>query len=111
MKRNVIMTLTLGAVLGLPGAVQAHESEATKALKAANGKVHEVASIVLTGDPDVDFVMSMMAHHQGAIDMAEVVLKYGTDPKIRALAKSIVRTEQGELDLMRQWIETDGGRL
>ena len=31
-----------------------------------------------TGDVDRDFVAMMVPHHQGAIDMAQAVLRYGT---------------------------------
>ncbi len=33
---------------------------------------HDMASAPMTGDVDHDFVVMMIPHHQGAIDMAEV---------------------------------------
>ncbi len=53
----------------------------------ANQKMHADMSIDYTGDPDKDFIRGMIPHHQGAIDMAKVVLKYGKDPKVKELAK------------------------
>jgi Domain of unknown function (DUF305) len=32
-----------------------------------------------TGNADTDFVLMMMPHHQGAIDMAKLELEYGKD--------------------------------
>src|SRR5579871_3702054 len=40
-----------------------------------------------TGDVDRDFVAMMVPHHQGAIDMAVAVLRYGRNPQIRRLAQ------------------------
>lgn len=35
-------------------------------------------------DVDVAFACGMIAHHQGAIDMAEVLLEHGDDPQMLA---------------------------
>ena len=56
-----------------------------------------------TGNADRDFVAMMIPHHQGAIDMAEVELKYGKDPMLRRLAKNIVSAQQREIKEMREW--------
>jgi uncharacterized protein (DUF305 family) len=56
-----------------------------------------------SGDADQDFVSHMMPHHQGAIDMAEVELKYGSDPKLKALAGRIVADQQREITFMQAW--------
>jgi uncharacterized protein (DUF305 family) len=56
-----------------------------------------------TGDTDADFVAHMIPHHQGAVDQAEVELKYGEDPQMRALAKSIVKAQKEEIAYMKQW--------
>jgi uncharacterized protein (DUF305 family) len=46
----------------------------------------------------------MIPHHQGAIDMAEIVLKYGKDPETRKLAEEIVKTQTAEIAFMREWL-------
>lgn len=56
-----------------------------------------------TGDADKDFVSHMIPHHQGAIDMAQVELKYGKDPVLRRLARQIVKAQQDEIKLMQSW--------
>jgi Domain of unknown function (DUF305)/Tripartite tricarboxylate transporter family receptor len=54
-----------------------------------------------TGDVDADFVAMMVPHHQGAIDMALAVLRYGRNPQIRRLAQEIIVTQQQEIATMR----------
>ena len=54
-----------------------------------------------TGDVDVDFVALMVPHHQGAIDMALAVLRYGRNAQIRRLAQEIIVTQQQEIAAMR----------
>jgi hypothetical protein len=59
-------------------------------------------------DPDVAFVRAMIPHHQGAIDMARIQLKYGTDPDNLALARHIISEQEMEIAQMRQWLEMRG---
>ncbi len=81
---------------------------ASEAFKAANEKMHEGMDIELTGDADVDFVRGMTPHHQGAVDMANVVLKYGKDPEIRKLAESVVKAQEEEIAFMKAWLAKHG---
>ena len=57
-------------------------------------------------DPDHDFVMMMIPHHQGAIDMAKLVLIYGKDPEVRRLAGQVVAAQQSEIQIMQRWLTT-----
>ena len=53
------------------------------------------------GDVDADFVAMMVPHHQGAIDMAVAVLRYGRNPQIKRLAQEIIVTQKQEIAAMR----------
>jgi uncharacterized protein (DUF305 family) len=57
-----------------------------------------------TGDIDRDFVAMMVPHHQGAINMALAVLRYGRNEQIRRLAQEIIITQQQEITAMRHAI-------
>lgn len=80
-------------------------SPSSQAYEAANTKMHKDMSVALTGDADRDFLAGMIPHHQGAIDMAEVVLKYGKDPKVKALARNIIRAQKQEIAMMTAWLK------
>jgi uncharacterized protein (DUF305 family) len=89
-------------------AASANASEATKAFEAANAKMHAGMAAALTGDPDVDFIQGMIPHHQGAIDMAEIVLKYGKDPETRKLAEDVIKAQTAEIAFMKDWLAKRG---
>ena len=57
------------------------------------------------GNADVDFIKGMIPHHQGAIDMAKVVLEKGKDPEIKKLAEGIVKAQESEIKLMNDWLK------
>jgi len=42
----------------------------------------------------------MIPHHQGAIDMAMVEIRYGKDGRLRRLAQEIIVTQQQEIAVM-----------
>jgi len=73
-----------------------------------NAKMHDAMNIAFTGNADVDFVKGMIPHHQGAIDMAKTVLAFGTDPAVRKLAEEVVKAQEGEIALMREWLKKNG---
>jgi hypothetical protein len=54
-----------------------------------------------TGNVDHDFVAMMVAHHQGAIDMAVAELKYGHDEHLKRIAQEIIVDQQQEIAAMR----------
>jgi hypothetical protein len=54
-----------------------------------------------SGDVDRDFAATMIAHHQGAIDMAEAELRHGTNEKLRRIAQEIVVDQMQEIAAMQ----------
>lgn len=55
-----------------------------------------------SGNVDKDFVEMMVPHHQGAIDMAKLLLRYGENEKLKYIAQEIIVTQQQEIAAMRK---------
>ena len=54
----------------------------------------------MNGDADHDFAAMMIAHHQGAVDMAKAQLLYGKNPVLRRLAQEIIVSQGSEIAVM-----------
>lgn len=93
---------------GTPAAGALDEAPSSKAFAEANRKMHEAMDIEFTGDADVDFVRGMIAHHEGAIEMAKILLEHGKDPELRALAEAIVSAQEAEVATMKAWLQAKG---
>jgi hypothetical protein len=77
----------------------------TKALKEAHMKMMKAMHVTFSGNADVDFVRSMMPHHQGAIDMARVELAHGKDATLRSMAQKIISDQEKEIAEMQDWLK------
>ncbi|WP_426232512.1 CopM family metallochaperone [Pararhizobium sp. DWP3-4] len=84
------------------------DTPSTKAYLAVNDRMHKDMTVAFTGDADIDFMRGMIPHHQGAIDMATVVLKYGKDPQVRKLAADVIKAQEGEITMMKTWLAARG---
>jgi hypothetical protein len=67
----------------------------------AMAQMMQAMAVQPTGDIDRDFVAMMAAHHQGAIDMAVVLLRHGSNQQLRRLAQEIIVTQQQEIAAMQ----------
>ncbi len=80
----------------------------TQDFKAADGRMMKAMAVAYTGDPDVDFRVHMIPHHQGAIDMARMALKHARSPETRTLAEAIIADQEREIGEMRAWLAKRG---
>ena len=81
-------------------------SASTKAYLEAAEKMHApMMQGMQAQDPDAAFVRGMIPHHQGAIDMAKVVLQYGNDPQVKKWANDVLREQQREISEMEEWLK------
>ena len=57
-----------------------------------------------TGDAfDQAFLSEMIVHHEGAVVMAEAVLKSSKRPELIKLANDIIKAQNGEIVAMKNW--------
>jgi hypothetical protein len=87
-----------------PPAQQAQTTDETSFLaenETAMNKMMADMEAKPTGDIDRDFVAMMAPHHQGAIDMAVIELRYGKNEALRRIAQEIIVDQMQEIDAMK----------
>ena len=82
--------------------------DAHQAYMASMMKMHPaMMEGMMAKDPDVAFVCGMIAHHQGAIDMAEVELKHGDNEEAKQMAQKIIDAQTKEIGEFKTWLEAN----
>jgi hypothetical protein len=87
-----------------PAAQKAANSDETAFLAendAAMTKMMNDMAVKPSGDIDRDFVAMMAPHHQGAIDMAVIELRYGKNEQLRRIAQEIIVSQLQEIAAMK----------
>ena len=98
MMQGMDMSAMMGGMEGMDEAQQA----SMQAMMEMNGPMMATHTIK---DPDLAFHCGMIAHHAGAIAMAEVELKYGDDEESKAMAQKIIDAQGPEIEEMTAWVE------
>ena len=103
------LLLAASAVLGIAASFAhdphtqppANEAAFLSENESAMNKMMSAMAAKPTGDIDRDFVAMMTPHHQGAIDMAIIELRYGKNETLRRLAQEIIVDQMQEIDAMK----------
>ncbi|QFU07305.1 hypothetical protein PARPLA_01172 [Rhodobacteraceae bacterium THAF1] len=87
----------------------AHASDSMSALMAPmDYMMQDMADIESSGNPDADFLLMMIPHHQSAIDMAMVVLEQGEDAETADIARKIIEDQEREITQMKAALQELG---
>lgn len=74
-----------------------------QAFAASESLMHTKMAAASGGTVDQAYVAKMIAHHEGAVDMAQVALARSEDPEIRRMAQAVVDTQTREIAEMKAW--------
>ncbi len=80
----------------------AHVLENSEAMNKMHAAMAKDSSVP---DSDEAFMRAMIPHHQAAIDMGRIVLKYGKDQQTRTLANDVIREQTREITQMEEWLK------
>ena len=77
-----------------------------QAFATSEAEMHEKMAAASGQTIDQAYVAKMIAHHEGAVAMAEVALRDSRDPEIRRMAQSVVDAQTREIAEMKAWAPT-----
>lgn len=104
LNRFVEVFLVIFAMIAIAYAQHEHGSSVFgSGMRAGMEKMmKDMESAPMTGDPDKDFLAMMIPHHEGAVEMARLVLVHGRDPLVRRLAEEIIASQTIEIQTMKE---------
>ena len=102
MERNTVL---IGAVLLVVGIGIGYVLWGTQA-NSPMGTHMMPSGQMMSQNIDQHFIVQMIPHHEGAIEMARVALERSKRPEIISLANGIIEAQQKEIDDMRGWYQS-----
>ncbi|PHM50507.1 CopM family metallochaperone [Xenorhabdus miraniensis] len=106
MKKTLVFASIVASTLIFSAVANTNTDTMKKELNASMTKMHDdMHKSMVADNADQAFAKGMLAHHIGAVEMAEIELKYGKDPEMRQLAENIIRAQDAEIKQMQTWLE------
>jgi uncharacterized protein (DUF305 family) len=115
MNKKIVITAVSGIIIGVVGTtgiVALRNNGDKSATKQSDVTDHSAMSMTemtsqldeLKGDDfDKAFVEMMIAHHQGAIDMADLIPDRAKHDEIKKLGEAIISAQTKEIKDMKRW--------
>ena len=86
-----------------------HNMMAMNDYMAAMKKMDQAMMTAKGATPDQTFARKMIAHHRGAIDMAQIQLRHGTDAEAKRLAQKTIDENTKGIAELETWLKAHGG--
>ncbi|WP_195263923.1 MULTISPECIES: DUF305 domain-containing protein [unclassified Clostridium] len=55
-----------------------------------------------TGNVNLDFVLEMIPHHEGGINMAKAIVKFSSNPEVKKIAENIITSQEAQIPIMQE---------
>ncbi|MES2135243.1 MAG: DUF305 domain-containing protein [Patescibacteria group bacterium] len=99
---TLILGLVIGYFVGVSRPVVQVQSDMSSMHGAMNGMTMGLSG--KSGDElDKAFLEEMIIHHEGAVEMAETLLKGTKRPELIKLGGDIITAQKGEIQMMKDW--------
>ena len=105
---KIPFVLVGAAAWSFSGLALAQTDEFASSMNSVMARMHAAMMVAPTSSADHDFAKMMIAHHQGAVEMAEIELRFGKDERLRRLAQGIIVEQRQEIAVMQGIL--DAGR-
>lgn len=112
-KKSKVITIIVAAVLVLAAIVFIYRDSLFSSVSvqplAADSQVDKTSATYkqyaeMTGETyDRNFIANMIAHHQGAVDMANRALKSAKHQELKDMANDIISAQEAEISKMTSW--------
>lgn len=98
-----------GHVDGMAAKEPEMSSEMTDYQKSFSMGMRDMNTNMMSGmmhdDADVAYICGMIAHHVGAISMAETELAKGDNQAAKIMAQRVIDRQKAEIDEMKAWLD------
>jgi uncharacterized protein (DUF305 family) len=92
---ETMMENEMNSMMNHGGDMNSMMDDMTSSLKDKTGEDFEIA-----------FLEGMIEHHEGAVDMAELVLENTDRPELVQMANDIINVQTAEIEMMQEWRNT-----
>lgn len=55
------------------------------------------------------FVVKMIEHHKGAVEMSRILLKYSKDAELRRMTQKGIKMQEKDIAALQEWLREHGG--
>lgn len=116
--KKILISLSAVAVLFAACNQQKHDEQTHVDMKHGETKTENVMmeamdksmmdmhKAKITGNADYDFALMMIPHHEGAVAMAEDVVKSGKSAELIAFSKNVIIAQQREITVLKDFLTT-----